>query len=238
VADDTDVASAELAAALSRAVEPTPDARHRASRPPIEADRARDREPEPAEEMDDVASQNEKAAKADDPKAAGDATAEPSARSGAAKQAEPAAAAKGGGSATTTTTKPDAEADTKAGSKHAGKPGPDKADKGGPGKGKAAMSAVGSGVARVRNLVASIVWLAAVICAAVLALGALFTALDQANESNEIVSWVLDRGRDLVGPFSDVFRLETAKNTLLVNWGIAALAYLIAGKVIERVIRP
>lgn len=113
------------------------------------------------------------------------------------------------------------------------------AAKGGAGeKGKAALTAVGSGVARLRNLIASIVWLAAVLCAALLALGALFTALDQANQSNEIVKWVLDRGHDLVGPFADVFRLETAKNTLLVNWGIAALVYLIAGKVLERVIRP
>jgi hypothetical protein len=41
-----------------------------------------------------------------------------------------------------------------------------------------------------------------------------------------------------VGPFKDLFRLETAKNTLLVNWGIAALVYLIAGKIVERIIRP
>jgi hypothetical protein len=116
------------------------------------------------------------------------------------------------------------------------KPAADRAT--GKGRGKVAMSAVGSGVTRVRNLVATIVWLGAVLCAAVLALGALFTVLDQANESNEIVSWVLDRGRDLVGPFEDVFKLETAKNTLLVNWGIAALAYLIVGKLAERIIRP
>ncbi len=103
---------------------------------------------------------------------------------------------------------------------------------------KGALSAVGSGVNRVRSLLASLIWLVAVLAAAVLALGALFTALDQANQSNEIVRWVLERGHDLVGPFKDLFRLETAKNTLLVNWGIAALVYLIAGKVLERFIRP
>jgi hypothetical protein len=105
-------------------------------------------------------------------------------------------------------------------------------------KGKAALSAVGSGVSKVRNVAASLVWLVAVACAGVLALGALFTALDQANESNEIVSWVLDRCHDLVGPFDEVFKLETAKNTLLVNWAIAALAYLVVGKIAERIIRP
>jgi hypothetical protein len=93
-------------------------------------------------------------------------------------------------------------------------------------------------VKRFRNLIASLVWLAAVVTAAVLALGALFTALDQTNQSNEIVEWVLARGHDLVGPFKDLFRLETAKNTLLVNWGIAALVYLIAGKLVERFVRP
>jgi hypothetical protein len=97
---------------------------------------------------------------------------------------------------------------------------------------------VGSGVRKLRNLIASLIWLIAVIAAAVLALGALFTALDQTNQSNEIVRWVLERGHDLVGPFKDLFRLETAKNTLLVNWGIAALVYLIAGKIVERFVRP
>ncbi|MEV5962093.1 hypothetical protein AB0L70_10035 [Kribbella sp. NPDC051952] len=105
-------------------------------------------------------------------------------------------------------------------------------------KGKQALSSVGSGVRKLRNLIASLIWLVAVLVAAVLALGALFTALDQTNQSNEIVRWILERGHDLVGPFKDLFRLETAKNTLLVNWGIAALVYLIAGKIIERFVRP
>lgn len=104
--------------------------------------------------------------------------------------------------------------------------------------GKQALSSVGSGVRQLRNLLASVIWLVAVLAAALLALGALFTALDQTNQSNEIVRWVLERGHDLVGPFKDLFRLETAKNTLLVNWGIAALVYLIAGKILERFIRP
>jgi hypothetical protein len=112
------------------------------------------------------------------------------------------------------------------------------AGKGSSGKGKQALGTVGSGVRKLRNLLASLIWLAAVLAAAVLALGALFTALDQTNQSNEIVRWILERGHDLVGPFKDLFRLETAKNTLLVNWGIAALVYLIAGKIIERIVRP
>ena len=106
------------------------------------------------------------------------------------------------------------------------------------GQGQAGADLGGFRGARLRNLIASLIWLVAVLAAAVLALGALFTALDQTNQSNEIVRWVLERGHDLVGPFKDLFRLETAKNTLLVNWGIAALVYLIAGKIIERFVRP
>src|SRR5262249_11332588 len=77
-------------------------------------------------------------------------------------------------------------------------------------RGRAAMTAAGNGVKRARNLLATIVWLAAVVCAVILALGALFTALSQTNERNEIVQWVLARGEDLVGPFGDLFKLETA----------------------------
>src|SRR6266545_5431382 len=104
--------------------------------------------------------------------------------------------------------------------------------------GKAAVTATVRGVTRIRNLVASAIWLIAVICAAVLALGALFTALSQTNENNTIVSWVLNHRHNLIGPFDDVFKLETAKNTLLVNWGIAAIVYLAVGKIAERIIRP
>ena len=90
----------------------------------------------------------------------------------------------------------------------------------------------------MRHALASLVWLLAVLVAVVLALGALFTVLDQTNSGNEIVQWVLARGNELANPFDNLFRLETAKNTLLVNWGIAALVYLTVGKVLERIIRP
>lgn len=222
-----------------------------------------DEEPTPAEEMDDVSTQDDKAAKAtesDQAKPADDAGAAPDSGRGvtatktkpqtaaeivAAQKAREAAAKDDSTSATTPITRQPA-----ASGASGNKPGENplaaaraardggKPSSSSSGKGRAAMSTVGSGVKRIRNLVASLVWLLAVLAAAVLALGALFTALDQANQSNEIVRWVLERGHDLVGPFKDLFRLETAKNTLLVNWGIAALVYLIVGKIIERFVRP
>jgi hypothetical protein len=225
-----------------------------------------DEEPTPAEEMDDVSTQDDKAAEATE----SDQATKPAADAGKAADSSR--------GVTATKTKPQTAAEIVAAQKareaaaaaEAKKPADDTAattslpkpattgasgNKPGenplvaaratrekpsstPGKGRAAMSTVGSGVKRLRNLVASLVWLIAVLAAAVLALGALFTALDQANQSNEIVRWVLERGHDLVGPFKDLFRLETAKNTLLVNWGIAALVYLIVGKIIERFVRP
>nr|WP_202893831.1 hypothetical protein [Kribbella italica] len=227
-----------------------------------------DEEPTPAEEMDDVSTQDDKAAKATEsdqaPKPADDAGATPDSSRGvtatktkpqtaaeivAAQKAREAEAAKpaAAGPEDTAVTKPVTRQPAATGASGnktgenplaAARAAREKTAPSTSGKGRAAMSTVGSGVKRVRNLVASLIWLIAVLAAAVLALGALFTALDQANQSNEIVRWVLERGHDLVGPFKDLFRLETAKNTLLVNWGIAALVYLIVGKVIERFVRP
>jgi len=209
-------------------------------------------EPNPAEEMGDVGNDdNAKAAAAEKaasvpedtpvagstvtktakPRTAAEIVAEQKAREEAAASAS---AAPGSGSDDTTATKPVSRVTTPAATATKTAAAPVKKAP----AGKQAMSTVGTGVRQFRNLLASVVWLIAVLAAALLALGALFTALDQTNQSNEIVRWVLERGHDLVGPFKDLFRLETAKNTLLVNWGIAALVYLIAGKILERFIRP
>ncbi|MEU4395739.1 hypothetical protein [Kribbella sp. NPDC023855] len=256
---------------VRRKLSPRPVPGNRRRKPPVPA-LATDEEPIPAEEMDDVGTQPEKAAKTAD--------AEKAVTSDAAAEETPATGASSGRGATTTATKaakpktaaeivaeqrarekaaaeapqddttvtkpvtrqPASPSAPAVSSANGAKPKPAVVKKtvvsSSSDKGKSALSAVGSGVKRFRNLVASLVWLVAVIAAAVLALGALFTALDQANQSNEIVKWVLERGHDLVGPFKDLFRLETAKNTLLVNWGIAALVYLIIGKIAERFIRP
>ncbi|MFG1816725.1 hypothetical protein ACGFIF_23420 [Kribbella sp. NPDC049174] len=260
-------------AGARRRLSPRPVPVSRRRRPPAqETATATDEEPTPAEEMDDVGTQDEKAAdtskavtppaeaadstgkgettgrgatatvtKPARPKTAAEIVAEQRAREKAAAESPAPAAevAAGKDPAETAVTRPVVPVASKTGAGgNKAAPGKTAAASTGTGKGKQALSSVGSGVRRLRNLIASLVWLVAVIAAAVLALGALFTALDQTNQSNEIVRWVLERGHDLVGPFKDLFRLETAKNTLLVNWGIAALVYLIAGKIIERFVRP
>ena len=86
----------------------------------------------------------------------------------------------------------------------------------------------------VRAQVASVIWLVAVVCAVLLAVGALLVAL-RANQDNSIVRLVL-RGADAIdGPFSrhnGIFAFagkDAATNNALVNWGIAAVVYLVAG---------
>jgi hypothetical protein len=50
-----------------------------------------------------------------------------------------------------------------------------------------------------------------------------------ANQSNGIVSAIHDAGAWLVGPFKNLFSIHNAKVAMAVNWGIAALVYLVVG---------
>jgi hypothetical protein len=89
----------------------------------------------------------------------------------------------------------------------------------------------------VREVVATVVFAVAVLAALVLALGAILTALG-ANEGNEIVAGVLDLAARLAGPFADVFTFADPMKQTIVNWGIAGAVYLVAGRVVERLVRP
>lgn len=103
---------------------------------------------------------------------------------------------------------------------------------------------VRAGAAALRSRLASVIWLVAVVCALFLAVGALLIAL-KANEDNSIVSFVISGAEQLDGPFSlqeGIFTFGDDQDgrvkSALVNWGIAAVVYLVAGKVLDRVIRP
>ena len=105
---------------------------------------------------------------------------------------------------------------------------------------------VKKGTNAMRSRLASLVWLIAVVCALFLAVGALLIALG-ANPDNAIVKFVLDVadvldlnvfGRDTgIFKFHGSSRDAQTKNAL-VNWGIAAVAYLVVGKILDRIIRP
>jgi hypothetical protein len=83
-------------------------------------------------------------------------------------------------------------------------------------------------VARLIRTVASIV-------AAVMVVAILLRVLG-ANHHNAIVSDIHDDGQVLVGPFSGMFSVGSAKASMAVNWGIAAFVYLILGHFVARMV--
>jgi hypothetical protein len=96
----------------------------------------------------------------------------------------------------------------------------------------------------VRGKIAAVVWLVAVVCALFLAVGALLIAL-QANPQNPVVQFILDGADKLDGPFSlenGIFTFPATDDgqvkSALTNWGIAAVVYLVIGKILDRIIRP
>lgn len=98
--------------------------------------------------------------------------------------------------------------------------------------------------ATVRSRLAALIWTIAVVCALVLAIGALLVAL-QANQDNAAVSFVLRAADDLdLGIFSrdnGIFEFEGTDpevRNALVNWGLGAVAYLVVGKILDRVVAP
>jgi hypothetical protein len=95
--------------------------------------------------------------------------------------------------------------------------------------------------------VASVIWLLAVVAALVLAVGALLVAL-RFNPGNAAVKAITDladsidfgvlKSFDVKKGASASARQDAATKSVLLNWGIAALVYLVVGKVLDRVIRP
>lgn len=118
-------------------------------------------------------------------------------------------------------------------------PVPEKAKR----RSRPATGKVKAGSRAVRSTIASVIWLAAVTCALFLAVGALLIALD-ANQDNTIVKLVLDVADLLDGPFSldnGIFTFagkDGETKSALVNWGLAAVVYLVIGKILDRLIRP
>jgi len=83
-------------------------------------------------------------------------------------------------------------------------------------------------IARLVRLVAALVVLVIVVAIVLRVVGA--------NPANSIVSDIHDAGRTLVGPFKSVFTIKNAKTDLAVNWGVAAIVYLIVGGFIASLI--
>lgn len=99
-------------------------------------------------------------------------------------------------------------------------------------------------VHQARTIAGQAVWIVCVVAALFLAVGALLVALD-ANTSNGLVSLVLD-GAEVadLGIFSRdngilKFTGENAQvKNALFNWGVGAVAWLVVGKIVDRIVRP
>jgi hypothetical protein len=77
------------------------------------------------------------------------------------------------------------------------------------------------GLARLVRTLAGLVALVIVVAIVLFVVGA--------NSGNAIVRDVHDAGQWLVGPFKNLFKIHHAKVALAVNWGVAAVVYLIVG---------
>ena len=102
-------------------------------------------------------------------------------------------------------------------------------DRSGPGAATVAARKGAWGLARIITMIAGLV--AAVIVAAIL------LVVLEANRDNSIVEAVLDVGRFLAGPFKDMFDLDNRKTEVAVNYGIAAVVYLLIAGLIARLLR-
>src|SRR5437588_5523676 len=77
------------------------------------------------------------------------------------------------------------------------------------------------GLARIVRSLASII--------ALIIIAAIVLFVVGANPSNGIVKAIHDAGAWLVGPFKNLFSIHNAKVAMAVNWGLAALVYLVVG---------
>jgi len=98
--------------------------------------------------------------------------------------------------------------------------------------------------ARVRDAVARVVWVVCMTLALVLAIAA-FTFALEANEANGLVELVrqladaVDLGFfDLDNPVKRFNGDNAEVKDALFNYGIAAVVYLVIGRIIERLVRP
>ncbi len=89
---------------------------------------------------------------------------------------------------------------------------------------------------RILSFLASLIMVVAVLVALVLALHILFVIL-RANPDNAIVQFVEGLAGTLAWRFEGLFLLTRESVEVLVNFGLAAVVYLIVGAVLARLLR-
>jgi hypothetical protein len=91
------------------------------------------------------------------------------------------------------------------------------------------------GAAVARASIARFVILATSAVALILVLGIVLVVLG-ANNSNDIVHAVRDAAHFLAGPFNNLFTLDSTKAEKAVNWGLAAVVWIVAGRLVARLL--
>lgn len=102
-------------------------------------------------------------------------------------------------------------------------------------QGRSRREGIGARGAQAGGLLARVVRIIVGIIAAIIVAGILLFVL-KANPTNSIASAIHDTAHTLVGPFSGLFSFHNANVAIAVNWGIAALVYLIVGGLIARLL--
>jgi hypothetical protein len=102
----------------------------------------------------------------------------------------------------------------------------------GTGAAAGAARAARRGLWSLARLVQTVAWLVAAVIVATILLIDL-----GANGNNQVVKAVTDAGKFLAGPFKDMFKLHNHDWRVAVNYGIAAVVYVVAGGVIARMLR-
>jgi hypothetical protein len=103
-------------------------------------------------------------------------------------------------------------------------------------RGAAAYTAVGAGAVAILNTIARAIAVVAAVVALLIVVGIALVVL-KANPANSLVSWFHDTAHFLAGPFNGAFKPKDPKVATAVNWGIAALVYLVVGRLIARLLR-
>ena len=108
-------------------------------------------------------------------------------------------------------------------------------DSGGRSYGRGGAGALSRGAGATMGVLARVVSLIVAIVVLLIVAGIVLVLL-KANATNTIVSDVHDGARWLAGPFDGIFSFHSARVALAVNWGIAAVVYLVVGGLIGRLL--
>ncbi|TYB46105.1 hypothetical protein [Actinomadura chibensis] len=89
---------------------------------------------------------------------------------------------------------------------------------------------------RTVGVLATAVSAATTLVVAILAVHIVFVAFE-ANTANGIVQWFGDRAHELCWQFKDVFQPSDPKLEVAVNYGLAAVVYLVGGRIVVALVR-